>query len=92
MSEPTSQGVDAETLRLRNEVSDVLIPHGSIGGGDNDGIVSAINRMVARIAKLEAINNRLSHALELHRRFHGKVACPGGSDCYVCEYEASGTS
>jgi len=22
--------------------------------------------------------------LELHRRFHSKVGCPGGNDCYVC--------
>jgi hypothetical protein len=50
----------------------------------------------AQDAKRKAEENELSAAAELdeakaqlnaHRRFHSKVGCPGGQDCYVCVLE-----
>lgn len=29
----------------------------------------------------------LLDVLAAHRRYHGKVGCPGGDDCYVCQAE-----
>jgi hypothetical protein len=41
----------------------------------------------AQVAALAAENKRLRELLDLHRRFHGKAGCPGGSECYVCAAE-----
>lgn len=50
----------------------------------------------AQDAKRKAEESELSAAAELdeakaqlsaHRRFHSKVGCPGGQDCYVCVLE-----
>lgn len=37
--------------------------------------------------RLEALIVKLTAQLEAHRRFHKKVGCPGGADCYVCARE-----
>lgn len=42
--------------------------------------------MVGRLHAMET-KNRLQGLLEAHRRFHSKVGCPGGKDCYVCALE-----
>lgn len=34
------------------------------------------------------VADQLQAALEAHRRFHGKVGCPGKPECYVCEADA----
>jgi hypothetical protein len=60
-------------------------------------IIQAKERYRAALdAKRKAEENELSAAAELdeanaqlnaHRRFHSKVGCPGGQDCYVCALE-----
>jgi hypothetical protein len=40
-----------------------------------------IGEMIAEIKNLRSL-------LELHKRYHSKVGCPGHPDCYVCEAEA----
>lgn len=39
------------------------------------------------LAHLLTDHDRLSRLLSLHRRFHGKVACPEGQSCDVCREE-----
>ncbi len=46
-----------------------------------DGIRESI---LKQVAQLSTERHRLIHLLDLHRRFHGKVGCPG-QDCYVCQ-------
>lgn len=40
-----------------------------------------------RVAELEASAAGMRKVLEAHRRYHGKVSCPGLPECYVCDIE-----
>lgn len=79
----------AEHERLERDLTTWRADHESIG----EQLADARKEVVAERTVRETcarVADQLQIVLDAHRRFHGKVGCPGLIDgCYVCQAEQS---